>query len=41
MVANGAIYIQSNTHLFAFYDAGKKSGPTDQPPRLDLTPKKN
>ena len=41
IAANGVIYVQSNTHLFAFYDAAKKSGPTDQPPRLELNPKKD
>ena len=39
IVANGAIYIQSNTHLFAFNSASKRSGPTDQPARLDLKQK--
>ena len=40
IVANGVIYVQSNMHLFAFYDAGKKGGPVDQPARLDLDLKK-
>jgi hypothetical protein len=36
IVANGVVYVQSNTHLFAFSDKSKRSGPTDQPPRIDL-----
>ena len=38
--AGGVIYVQSNTHLFGFYDATKKSGPTDQPARLNIDPKR-
>jgi len=41
VVANGVVYVQSNTHLFGFYDASKKSGPTDQPARLDINLKKD
>ena len=40
VVANGVIYVQSNTHLFAFHNAAKKSGPTDQPARIDVDTKK-
>jgi outer membrane protein assembly factor BamB len=37
--ANGSIYVQSNTHLFAFSnEAG--AGPRDQPPRLNIDSKK-
>jgi len=36
IVANGVIYVQSNTHLFAFYDAAKQRGPTDQPEHQDI-----
>ena len=36
IVANGVVYVQSNTHLFAFSDKSKRSGLTDQPPRIDL-----
>jgi outer membrane protein assembly factor BamB len=39
IVANGVIYIQSNTHLFAFADPSAKSGPIDQPARIDIKPK--
>src|SRR6266566_953799 len=35
VVANGVVYIQSNTHLFAFSNAAGKGGPTDLPPRID------
>jgi outer membrane protein assembly factor BamB len=41
VVANGTIYIQSNTHLFGFYDATKNSAGTDQPQKLDTNLKKN
>jgi outer membrane protein assembly factor BamB len=41
IVANGVVYVQSNTHLFAFYDASRKSGPSDQPAKLDINLKKN
>jgi outer membrane protein assembly factor BamB len=38
VVANGVIYIASNTHLFAFYDSAKAGTTKDQPakPNLDL-----
>jgi outer membrane protein assembly factor BamB len=41
VVANGTIYIQSNTHLFGFYDASKSSAGTDAPQKLDINLKKN
>jgi outer membrane protein assembly factor BamB len=40
VVANGVIYVQSNTHLFGFYEASKRTG-TDQPAKLDLNLKKD
>ena len=41
IVANGVVYVQSNTHLFAFHDAAKKGGVTDQPARIEIKPGKN
>jgi outer membrane protein assembly factor BamB len=39
IVANGTLYVQSNTHLFSF--SNKESGaPKDQPPRLDINAEK-
>jgi outer membrane protein assembly factor BamB len=40
IVANGAIYIQSNTHLFAFSDPTKAGVTKDEPQKLDLQLKK-
>jgi outer membrane protein assembly factor BamB len=40
VVANGVIFVQSNTHLFTFYDASKRTG-TDQPAKLDINLKKD
>lgn len=40
IVANGAVYLQSNTHLFAFTDPTKQSGPKDEPQKLELPVKK-
>jgi outer membrane protein assembly factor BamB len=40
VVANGVVYVQSNTHLFAFYNAANKGGPTDLPPRINSAPGK-
>ena len=40
IVANGAIYLQSNTHLFSFADPTKQSGVKDEPQKLDLQLKK-
>jgi outer membrane protein assembly factor BamB len=39
IVANGAIYIASNTHLYAFHDAARSAPSTDQP-KVDVNPKK-
>ena len=36
VVANGVIYIASNTHLYAFHDSAK--GKSDQVPQVDLKP---
>ncbi len=36
VVANGAVYIQSNTHLFAFRDPTKQSNLKDEPQKIDL-----
>lgn len=40
IVANGAVYLQSNTHLFAFHDPTKQSGLKDEPQKLDIQLKK-
>lgn len=34
VVANGVLYLQSNTHLFAFHDAARIKG--DQPPKVEI-----
>jgi len=39
IVANRAIYLQSNTHLFAFADPTKQSGLKDEPQKLELQKK--
>lgn len=36
IVANGVVYIQSNSHLYAFHDAAR--GRTDEVPKVDLKP---
>jgi hypothetical protein len=38
IVANGALYITSNTHLYSFYDESKAKGPSDQPQKIELKP---
>ena len=40
VVANGAIYVQSNTHLFAFFDPTKAGAMKDEPQKLDIQLKK-
>lgn len=40
IVANGAVYLQSNTHLFAFADPTKQSGLKDEPKKVDIQLKK-
>jgi len=39
VVANGVIYVASNTHLYAFYDEAKASATKDQP-KIQLDPSK-
>ena len=39
VVANGVIYVQSNTHLYAFYDAARHAPSSDQP-KVDVNLKK-
>jgi outer membrane protein assembly factor BamB len=39
IVANGVVYVQSNTHLFGFGDAARKNGSTDQPASIQISPK--
>ena len=36
VVANGVIYISSNTHLFAFYDYARNAVNTDRPAKVPL-----
>lgn len=36
VVANGVIYVASNTHLYAFYDAARSAAPKDQVPKVEL-----
>jgi outer membrane protein assembly factor BamB len=36
VVANGSVYIQSNTHLFSFHDPTKQSGLKDEPQRIEI-----
>ena len=36
VAANGALYVHSNTHLFAFHDAEHKRMASDEKPRPDL-----
>lgn len=40
VVAHGVIYVASNSHLFAFYDAARATAAPDQPSRLNLDLKK-
>ena len=37
---DGAVYLQSNTHLFAFTDPTKQSDVKDEPQKLDIQLKK-
>jgi len=39
VVANGIVYVASNTHLFAIYDAAGHAPSSDQP-KVDVVPKK-
>jgi outer membrane protein assembly factor BamB len=36
VVANGVIYVQSNTHLFAFADQSKQGVPKDEPKNVEI-----
>lgn len=40
VVANGVIYVSSNSHLFAFYDAARHSAIPDRPASLRVEPSK-
>ena len=40
IVANGAVYLQSNTHLFAFSDPTKSGATKDEPQKVDIQLKK-
>jgi len=40
VVANGTVYMQSNTHLFAFTDPTKAGATKDEPQKLDIQLKK-
>jgi outer membrane protein assembly factor BamB len=36
VVANGVIYVASNTHMFAFYDSARNAAVPDQPAKVKL-----
>jgi hypothetical protein len=36
VVANGVLYVHSNTHLFAFFDSEHKRMASDEKPKIDL-----
>ena len=36
IVANGVLYVHSNTHLFAFTDQGRAGQMNDQPTKVNL-----
>jgi hypothetical protein len=38
IVANGVIYVQSNTHLFAFANSAKNL--KDEPQKIEIKPEK-
>ncbi len=38
VVANGTIYVTSNTHLYAFYDAARALAGRDEVPKVELKP---
>jgi outer membrane protein assembly factor BamB len=40
VVANGVLYVASNTHLYAIHDEARQKPLTDQPPKIDLDLKK-
>ena len=37
VVANGVVYVASNTHLYAFYDEARAKAVSDQPAKVDLS----
>jgi outer membrane protein assembly factor BamB len=39
VVANGVIYVASNTHLYAFHDETRAKGLPDQPAKVELRQK--
>jgi hypothetical protein len=39
-VANGVLYVHSNTHLFAFYDSERKRPASDEKPKVEIDPNK-
>ena len=41
IVANGTIYLQSNTHLFAFSDSAKTGAMKDEPQKIQINLEKN
>jgi hypothetical protein len=36
IVANGSVYLQSNTHLFSFADPTKTGTPKDEPQKIEI-----
>ncbi len=40
IVANGVLYVHSNTHLYAFYDESKNPALKDKAPKVELNEKK-
>ena len=36
IVANGVLYVSSNTHLYAFHDEARAKAAGDQPQKIDL-----
>jgi outer membrane protein assembly factor BamB len=39
-IANGVVYVASNTHLYAFYDSARSAATKDEVPKVELNPKK-
>jgi outer membrane protein assembly factor BamB len=39
VVANGVVYIASNTHLYGFHDSARQSARPDEVPKVKLSPK--
>lgn len=40
VVANGVLYVASNSHLYAIYDSARQGSRRDDPPAVDLDPPK-